>query len=138
MTRRDPSEPQASEVERASPARSEPQASEVETRGVHNPRVVDLIRFDSETDRVVLLMLEERAWDSDPDQLRDLEAKFNSYLSYVLDGHLVRQYPQYEGKLVRFELDCATEPGPREQAMFNSMRNFAVGETLAFEVNVIR
>ncbi len=139
--------PGDSEVERkaAEPPRSEQKASEVErkaaereSRGVDNPRVVDLIRLDRSSDEVVLLMLEERAWGTVPDQLRQLELKFNSYLSYVLDGHLVKQYPQYESKRVRFQLDCATPPGQREQAILTSMRNFAVSEDLGFDVNVSR
>ncbi len=64
-----------------------------EPRGVHNPRVVDLVRLDAERDEVVLLMLEERAWGTAPEQLQQLGEKFNSYLSYVLDGHMVKQYP---------------------------------------------
>ncbi len=119
-----------------------PPESEVEpqreSRGVDNPRVVDLIRLDPESGEVVLLMLEERAWGTVPDQLRQLEVKFNSYLSYVLDGHMVKQYPQYESKRVRFQLDCATPPGQREQAILTSMRNFAVSEDLGFDVNVSR
>ncbi len=109
-----------------------------EPRGIHNDRVIDLIRLDSESDEVVLLMLEERAWGTSPEQLRQLEAKFNSYLTYVLDGHLVKQYPQYQSKRVRFLLDCATPPGQQEQAMLTSMRNFAISENLGFDVVVSR
>ena len=134
------SEAEPSEVERkaAEPPRSEAEPSEVEPRGVDNPRVVDLIRLDPESDEVVLLMLEERAWGTEPEQLRQLEAKFNSYLSYVLDGHMVKQYPQYQSKRVRFQLDCATPPGQHEQTMLTSMRNFAISEDLGFDVNVSR
>lgn len=110
--------------------------TEPEARGVHNPRVVDLIRLDTERDEVVLLMLEERPWGTVPEQLRQLEAKFNSYLAYVLDGHMVEQYPQYAGKRVCVRLDCAAPPGEGEQAMLTSMGNFAASENLSFEVNV--
>ena len=110
--------------------------AEPEARGVHNPRVVDLIRLDTERDEVVLLMLEERPWGSVPEQLRQLEAKFNSYLAYVLDGHMAVQYPQYAGKRVCVRLDCAAPPGEGEQAMLTSMGNFAASENLSFEVNV--
>ena len=110
--------------------------TEPEARGVHNPRVVDLIRLDTERDEVVLLMLEERPWGTEPEQLRQLEAKFNSYLAYVLDGHMVKQYPQYAGKRVCVRLDCASPPGEGEQAMLTSMGNFAASENLSFEVNV--
>ena len=110
--------------------------TEPEARGVHNPRVVDLIRLDTERDEVVLLMLEERPWGTVPEQLRQLEAKFNSYLAYVLDGHMVKQYPQYAGKRVCVRLDCAAPPGEGEQAKLTSMGNFAASENLSFEVNV--
>ncbi len=139
-----PSLPPAGEFEpkAAEPPRSEAKPSEVEpqreSRGVDNPRVVDLIRLDPSSDEVVLLMLEVRPWGTVPDQLQQLEAKFNSYLSYVLDGHLVKQYPQYQSKRVRFLLDCATPPGQQEQAMLTSMRNFAISENLGFDVVVSR
>ena len=110
--------------------------AEPEARGVHNPGVVDLIRLDTERDEVVLLMLEERPWGTEPEQLRQLEAKFNSYLAYVLDGHMLKQYPQYAGKRVCVRLDCAAPPGEGEQAMLTSMGNFAASENLSFEVNV--
>ncbi len=73
-----------------------------------------------------------------PEQLRQLEAKFNSYLTYVLDGHMAKQYPQYQSKRVRFLLDCATQPGQNERAMLTSMRNFAISEDLGFDVIVSR
>jgi len=110
--------------------------TEPEARGVHNPRVVDLVRLDGDRDEVVLLMLEERPWGTAPEQLRQLEAKFNSYLAYVLDGHMVKQYPQYAGKRVCVRLDCAAPPGENEQAMLTAMGNFAASENLSFEVNV--
>jgi hypothetical protein len=108
-----------------------------EPRGVHNPRVVDLVRFDPERDEVELLMLEQRPWGAAPEQLRQLEEKFNRYLSYVLDGFLVEQYPQYRGKAVGFRLDCATAPGEAERPMLASMKSFAASHDIRFDVNVM-
>lgn len=107
-------------------------------RGVFNAKVVDLISLDPDTSAVVLLMLEERPWDSVPEQLRQLEDKFNAYLSYVLDGYLVRDYPQYAGKPVRFQLDCVARPGAQELPMLTAMRNFAAAEGIDFVVNMMR
>jgi hypothetical protein len=109
-----------------------------EPRGVHNPRVVDLVSLDGERDAVVLLMLEERPWGSAPEQLRQLEEKFNRYLGYVQGGFLAQQYPQYQGKAVRFRLDCATPPGDAERRMLEAMKRFAAGQEIGFEVNVIQ
>jgi hypothetical protein len=107
-----------------------------ESRGVHNPRVVDLIRLDAESDEVVLLMVEERTWGAVPEQFGQLEEKFNSYLSYVMGGHLAEEYPQYAGKRVRFELECVGVPGSRELGLLTAMRNFAEGENFGFRVSV--
>lgn len=109
-----------------------------ETRGVHNPKVVDLISLDRERDEVVLLMLEQRPWGSTPEQLRQLEAKFNGYLGYALDGFLAAQYPDYQGKPVCIRLDCVMTPGEEERAMFSAMQRFAASVEIRFEVNVIQ
>ena len=107
-------------------------------RGVHNPQVVDLISFDDATGEVVLLMLEERTWGSDPEQLRQVEAKFNAYLEYVLGGHMGKQYPDYAEKPVRFQLDCAENPRPEDASFFTAMSNYAAGESIRLVVQVAR
>ena len=112
--------------------------TEPEARGVANPRVVDLIGLDTERDEVYLVMLEERPFGTDPEQLFQLEAKFNAYLGYLLDGYLVREYPQYEGKRVRFQLDCASTPTGDMKAFLNSVRKFSENEGIRFVVNVIQ
>jgi len=109
-----------------------------EARGVHNPKVVDLIRLDPERGEVVLLMLEQRVWGAAPEQLRQLEEKFNRYLSFVLDGFLVQQFPQYQGVPVRFRLDCAMTPGDEERKLLAVMKSFAASHDIRFEVGVIQ
>jgi hypothetical protein len=109
-----------------------------EPRGVFNPRVVDLVALDEANDEVVLVMLEERPWGSDPQQLRQLEAKFNAYLSYVLGGHLVQQYPIYAERGVRFQLDCVENPRAEDQAFFTAMSNFAASEGIRLVVRVVQ
>jgi hypothetical protein len=111
---------------------------EREPRGVDNPRVVDLVTEDEAADEVVLVMLEERPWSGDPQQLRQVEAKFNAYLSYVLGGHLVRQYPQYAERAVRFQLDCVENPRAEDRAFFTAMSNFAAGEGIRLLVRVMQ
>ncbi len=109
---------------------------EQQPRGIHNPKVVDLITEDEATGEVVLVMLEERPWGSDPEQLRQLEAKFNAYLEYVLGGHLGVQYPDYAEKPVRFQLDCVENPRTEDSAFFTAMSNFAAGESIRLVVQV--
>lgn len=109
----------------------------IEQRGVANPRVVDLITSNPETGEVVLLMLEERPWGSHPEQIPQIEAKFNSYLSYVKGGFMAREYPQYADKKVAFQIDCATPPQAEQQAFLTAVRNFAAEEEIRFVVNVV-
>jgi hypothetical protein len=109
-----------------------------EKRGVFNPRVVDLVSWDAEREEVVLTLLEERPWESEPEQLRQLEDKFNAYLAYVLDGHMVQQYPHYENKDICFQLDCAESPRGDVENMLRSMQNFAANEGVRLVVQVIQ
>lgn len=111
---------------------------EQEPRGVQNPRVVDLVTDDVGTGEVVLVMLEARPWGSVPEQLRQLEAKFNAYLEYVIGGHMAQQYPDYADRPVRIQLDCAENPRPEDGAFFTAMSNFAAGEQIRLVVQVIQ
>ena len=106
-------------------------------RGVANSRVVDLITPDEATGEVVLLMLEERPWAGGDDQLRELEAKFNAYLEYVLGGHLARDYPEYAERPVRFQLDCREHPRPEQQSFFTAMTHYAAAEEIRLVVSVV-
>ena len=72
------------------------------------------------------------------EQLRQLEAKFNGYLAYALDGFLAAQYPDYEGKPVCIRLDCVMPPGDEERGLLSAMQGFATSVEIRFEVNVIQ
>ena len=104
-----------------------------EERGVHNPRVVDLIR-PAEGGGVELLMLEPRPWGADPRQLAQLEEKLNAYLGYVQTGSLARDYPSYAGAAVRFRLECAAPPDADAARMITAIRDFCAADGIDFEV----
>jgi len=106
-------------------------------RGVHNPKVVDLIARDDATGAVVLTMIERRPWGSVPDQIRQIEDKFNSYLGYVKGGMLERQYPQYAGVPVVFLLECVETPGGQESNFLGAVQKFAGEEGIRFDVDVV-
>ena len=108
-----------------------------EERGVHNPRVVDLVTRDEGTGEVVLVMVEERPWQGEA-QLRQVEAKFNAYFEYVVGGHLATQYPQYAELPVRIQLDCSENPRAEDHPFFTAMRNFAAVENIRMVLTVIQ
>ena len=109
---------------------------ELMKRGVENDRIVDLIFKDKSTGEVVLLMIETRPWKTNPSQILQIEDKFNAYLSYYLDGFLVKDYPEYAGLPVRFQLDCPSTPGPEEQEFFNAVIEFSASKGIFFKINV--
>ena len=78
--------------------------------GVENPKVVDLIGVDPTSGKVVLTMIERRAWGASDRQFQQIEEKINRYMGYALDGFLVQHYPDYEGKPVQIRLECAEAP----------------------------
>jgi hypothetical protein len=78
--------------------------------GVENAKVVDLISVDTVSGKVVLTMIERRAWGASDRQFQQIEEKINRYMGYALDGFLVEHYPQHEGKAVQIRLECAEEP----------------------------
>jgi Family of unknown function (DUF6572) len=108
-----------------------------EPRGVENPKIVDLVSADPESGEVVLAILEGRPWTGGEEQLRQLEDKLNAYFGYVLDGFLVRDYPDYEGMPVAIRLDCVAEPGPAERPFLGAAAHFSAAHGLRFEVRVV-
>ncbi len=84
--------------------------SEFGAPGVENAKVVDLISVDPISGKVVLTMIERRAWGASAQQFQQIEEKINRYMGYVLDGFLAEQHPVYEGKAVQLRLECAEAP----------------------------
>jgi hypothetical protein len=78
--------------------------------GVENPKVVDLIGVDPTSGKVVLTMIERRAWGASDRQFQQIEEKINRYMGYVLEGFLAQQHPNFEGKQVQLRLECAEAP----------------------------
>jgi hypothetical protein len=98
--------------------------------GVENAKVVDLISVDPVSGKVVLTMIERRAWGASDKQFQQIEEKINRYLGYVLDGFLAEQHPAYEGMRVQIQLQCV------EETQGEAIR-FVAAETQAFQAEGI-
>jgi hypothetical protein len=70
---------------------------------------------------VVLSMFEERPWDGSEERLRQLEEKVNSYLSFVLDGHMAEQHPDIDPKQIQIRLDYTGQMDARTRALLPSI-----------------
>lgn len=106
--------------------------------GVENPEIVDLITSDAGTGEVVLIITESRPWGSDPRQLAQFDEKLNRYMIYVLDNFLSKQYPQYAGRPVRIQINCADKPtGERELRFLEGVAMVCEQNGLNFVVKVV-
>jgi hypothetical protein len=105
--------------------------------GVQNAMLLDLVTVDPASGKVVLAMIERRAWGASDQQFRQIEEKINRYLGYVLDGFLAQHYPQYLGKQVRIRLDCAEPPHGDAVRFVEAATRSIQSHGLEFVVNVI-
>ena len=110
--------------------------SEFGAPGVENSKVVDLIGVDPASDKVVLTMIERRAWGASDRQFQEIEEKINRYMGYALDGFLAEHYPQYEGKAVQIRLECAEEPHGQAILFVAAAARAASDHGLEFVVSV--
>jgi hypothetical protein len=83
---------------------------------------------------VVLSMFEERPWDGSDQRLRELEDKVNSYLTFVLDGHMRRQHPDIEPKQVQIRLDYVGRMDERTRALLPSIELTLAGYGIEFVI----
>src|SRR4051794_23758237 len=105
--------------------------------GVQNPTFLDLITPDPQSGKVVLVMIERRAWGASPQQFGQIEEKINRYLGYVLDGFLVQHYPQYKDRPVQIRLDCAEAPHGDAVRFVAAATHAIAAQGLDFVVNVV-
>jgi Family of unknown function (DUF6572) len=70
---------------------------------------------------VVLSMFEERPWDGSEERLRQLEEKVNSYLSFVLDGHMAAQHPDIDAKQIQIQLNYMGKMDSRTRELLPSI-----------------
>jgi len=103
-------------------------------RGVQNPRIVDLVSFDSTAKEVVLLMFEQRPWGSVPEQLDQIQEKLNNYLDYVLDGYFHSQYPQYREVPVLIRFECPQITGGAPEQLVSAIGRYLASIKFKFEV----
>jgi hypothetical protein len=102
--------------------------------GIDHPNVVDLVMSHPESGEVMLIVVHNDVWTGSPEELRLLGAKLDTYASYALDGQLVDDFPQHEGKPVRIQLDCLAKPTGAVAAALESAKRQLAMNGLRLEV----
>ena len=68
---------------------------EPKTSNIKNSGVVDVIAHDRKTDEIVLVMNEAHEWDGSDKRLHELQERFNTYASFLLDGEMTEAHPSW-------------------------------------------
>lgn len=87
--------------------------------GIEQAHIIDSIVHDAKTDEVVLTMVERRPWDDSDEQLFQLQEKFNTYVSFALDGEMLEAYPAFAKKRLRLRLECVAPPTEKVRNFLN-------------------
>jgi hypothetical protein len=114
----------------------DPQTSNI--KQPENVGVIDVFAHDPKTDEIVLIMNEPRPWDGSDERLRQLQEKFNAYVSFLLDGELAEAHPDLAGKSARIELRCAHMPDARAVELLGMIHDQLAFQNIKMEVVVGR
>jgi hypothetical protein len=98
--------------------------------------VIDVIAQDAKTGDVVLVMNEPNEWDSSDEQLLSLQERFNSYVSFLLDGEMAEAHPEFAGKPARIELRCTHMPDSRALELLGLIHDQLAFQDIKLEVVV--
>ncbi len=99
--------------------------------------VIDLVAHDPKTDEIVLVMKEDREWDASEERLLELQDRFNTYVSFLLDGEMAEAHPELAGKRARIELRCAHMPDNLALELLGAIHDQLAFQDIKMEV-VIR
>jgi hypothetical protein len=104
--------------------------------GIANPGVIDLFAVDQETGEVLLVMNESRPWSGGDEQLHELQEKFNTYASFILDGEMTEAHPELKGRAARIELRSQHMPSDEALTLLQAIHEQLELQAIKMEVVV--
>ena len=78
-------------------------------RGLGDAKTIDLVTEDVRT-RECVLIISAAGWEGSDEQLSRLQEKLNAYLTFALDGELLRRFPAAADKKIRIQIDFDRAP----------------------------
>jgi len=109
----------------------------IETQvGISNPAVIDLFGVDQKSGDVLVVMKESRPWTGGDEQLHELQEKFNTYASFILDGEMTEAHPELKGRSARIELRCRHLPSDEALALLQTIHDQLELQAIKVEVVV--
>jgi len=95
-----------------------------------------VIAEDTKTGEVVLVMNEPEPWEDSDARLLALQERFNTYVSFLLDGQMAEAHPELTGKPARIELRCARMPDARALDLLGMIHDQLAFQEIKMEVIV--
>ncbi|MBQ9518682.1 MAG: hypothetical protein IJR59_02170 [Firmicutes bacterium] len=75
-----------------------------------NLGIVDATSISDEQKRVILTIVDDISWDTDPDEkkkhIKMIETKINNYFKYITSGQVLNNYPESVGYGVAIVIQC--------------------------------
>ena len=112
--------------------------SSEESKETHSAggEIIDVVAHDPKTDEVVLVMRENEAWTGEIEQLFRLQERFNTYVSFLLDGDLAESHPDLTQKRARIELRCQHMPDAKTIDLLAQIRDQLAHQEIDLQVIV--
>lgn len=80
------------------------------------------------------MMNEAREWDGSDERLHELQERFNTYASFLLDGEMAEAHPELAGKRARIEVRCANMPDTRALELLGMIHDQLAFQDIKMEV----
>jgi hypothetical protein len=81
-------------------------------------------------------MNEPKAWDGSDGRLHQLQERFNTYASFLLDGEFAEAHPKLAQKRARIEVRCAHMPDARAIELLGMIHDQLAFQDIKMEVIV--
>lgn len=81
-------------------------------------------------------MNEAHEWDGSDKRLHELQERFNTYASFLLDGEMTEAHPELAGKRARIEVRCANMPDARALELLGMIHDRLAFQEIKMEVVV--
>ena len=104
--------------------------------GVADTEVVDLVAQDGDG-RYLAVMIEDRPWGSDPEQIGQLREKFNSYYTFIALGGFVEQVPEAAGHPITIQLRCSATPEGEFAALLAEASRLLAAHGIEYELHLV-
>ena len=88
---------------------------------VADPKVVDAVGTDINTDEVVLSLIDANEW-GERAHLLALQEKLNAYFAFIETGQLLEEYPNARGRAIRIDVICRFEPDDNARSFLAKAR----------------